>query len=148
MRVRNGTNRANVKLVMRRLSILVLRFFLAVVLLTSSAPASTVLCVGPTGHNAIEEWAARCCASGTRTSDVAFHDVPPCHGCTDYVIAAAVDIRSVQSDSSSTLTDEHLAFFTEALPQQAAIAALPHLIDSEVHRVPNNSIPASVSLRC
>lgn len=148
MRPQNGTNRAKAKLVTRRFPILVLRFFMAALLLTSAAPASTILCVGSTGHSVVEEWAARCCANSAPTSGAAFRDVSPCHGCTDYVITTEVGAESMQPEPSSPLTDEQLPFSAAVLPQQPSTAVQPHLNAAEVTRVPLSPAPSSISLRC
>lgn len=75
---------------------------LTAALLLSGAPGiSKVLCISPTGHEAVEELGALCCSPTAGTP--ALSEPGPCEGCTDYPLAPAAEIKSAQPSASGAL---------------------------------------------
>lgn len=124
------------------------RFLTAALLLVVVPGVSKVVCISATGHNAIEDWAALCCARGAGTPDTAFSEPTPCQGCTDYIVAPTIGIKSPQPDPSRAVSyDNSAVVMTEpAGPAQAASTRFTPALDRQLD--PVNSQPQTTSLRC
>ena len=125
-----------------------IRVLTAALLLVVAPDVSKVVCISPTGHNNIEDWAALCCPGIAGTPDSAFSKSTPCQGCTDYPVTSTVEIKSSQPDSSRGVSfDNSAVVMTEpAGPAQAASIRFRPALDRRLD--PVNSQPQTTSLRC
>ena len=125
-----------------------IRLLTATLLLVVAPDVSKVVCISPTGHNDIEDWAALCCPGSGGTPESAFSKPTPCQGCTDYPVTSTVEIKSPQPDPSRTLSYDNSAVpMTEpAVPAQAASIRFRPALDRQLE--PVNSQPQTTSLRC
>lgn len=124
------------------------RFLTAALLLVGPSSVSTVICISPTGHEAIEDWAALCCVPGADGSETALSEASPCHGCTDRPVAPTIEIKGPQPDPSRAVSyDNSAVAMTEpAGPAQAASIRFTPALDRQFD--PINSQPQTTSLRC
>lgn len=124
------------------------RLLAAALLLVVAPSVSKVVCISPTGHNAIEEWATLCCQRGAGTPDTAFSKPTPCEGCTDYP-APTVEIKISQPDSSRGVSFENSAFAVAApVRLDHTAASVRFAPGTERQAEPVNSQPLTTSLRC
>ncbi len=77
------------------------RLLAAAMLLAGVPEVSKIVCISPTGHEAIEDWATACCLPGGDhpVSSVSQHG--SCHGCRDFALVTEFAIKGRQSDLSS-----------------------------------------------
>ena len=126
-----------------------LRLLIAALLLVVAPDVSKVVCISPTGHNDIEDWAALCCPGSAGTPDSAFSKPTPCQGCTDYPVTSTVEIKSSQPDSSRGVSFEN-SLFAVAAPVwlDHTAASVRFARSTERQADPVNSPPLTTSLRC
>ncbi len=86
------------------------RFVAAALLLLWPPSVSKILCISPTGHEAIEDEIAPCCAPALDAiSGQAISPESPCRGCTDYPISAAAEIKATQPHTERVVNGESWA---------------------------------------
>lgn len=145
---RHGTKRASWEAVALLLSRIVSRSFLAVLLLAIGLPASKVICVGPMGHEAVEDWVAQCCASGLTESGSEFRDASACHGCTDYMFTAVAEFQAKHVSSSPHVVLQSYVGPAVVPAQTTPFMPMDSLMGSESLIRPSATAPVSISLRC
>lgn len=124
------------------------RFLAAALLLLGPSGVSKVVCISPTGHEAIEDWAALCCVPGADGSDTTLSEASPCHGCTDRPTAPAIEIKGPQADSSRAGIYDNPAFVVAESSGPAQTSSIGLTLDFGRQLVPFNSQPLITSLRC
>ena len=124
------------------------RLLAAALLLVVVPGVSKVVCISATGHNAIENWAALCCARGGGTPDTAFSEPTPCQDCTDYPVAPTIGIKSAQPDSSQVVSFDNSTLPVMAQFRQGQATAITSVPGLERQFEPVNSPLLSTSLRC
>jgi hypothetical protein len=124
------------------------RFFTAALLLVGPSSVSKVICISPTGHDAIEDWAASCCVPGADDSGTALSEASPCQGCTDRPIAPAIEIKGPQTDSSHPVSYDNsaVAVAQPSGPEQMSSIRLTLGFGRQLD--PVNSQLLITSLRC
>ena len=126
-----------------------LRLLIAALLLVVAPDVSKIVCISPTGHNDIEDWAALCCPGSAGTPDSAFSKATPCQGCTDYPFTSTIEIKSSQQDSSRGVSFENSSFAVAApVRLDHAAASVRLALSLERQADPVNSPPLTTSLRC
>lgn len=124
------------------------RLLAAALLLVVVPGASKVVCVSPTGHDTIEDWASLCCVRSSATPESSFSQPAPCQGCTDYPVAPTTGIQSAQRDSSRTAGLEDSALVVTASVALDAALSATYVLDSKRQFNPINSPLPTTSLRC
>ncbi len=124
------------------------RLLVATLLLVWPPSESKVLCISPTGHEAIEDWAAPCCAPNDGPSGTALSEPSPCQGCTDYPLAPTIELDHSQPDSSQAVS-----FLNSAIVVVVSAGPAPGLsieVTPGLDRWfdPLSSEPQITSLRC
>ncbi len=71
-----------------------LRFLAAALVLLQPLSASEVICISPSGHEAVEDLAAACCEPRSGLPGVGFSEPDsPCAGCSDYSPTATIELK-------------------------------------------------------
>ena len=123
------------------------RLLTVALLLVSPYSVSKIVCVSPTGHEALEDPVAVCCVPGAPI-DAAFSTSTPCQGCTDYPLNSSTEIKSARTGSNhASWYGDATSLAAEILPSTpVASLAVMHYRDDQV--TPLSSRLQTSVLRC
>jgi hypothetical protein len=124
------------------------RLFVAALLLMVVPGVSRVVCISPSGHEAIEDWASLCCLPRAGAPETAFSKPTPCQSCTDYPVAPTIGIKSAQPESSQLVTFDNSALPAMVPFRQDQTTAITSALSLERRFDPVNSPLLTTSLRC
>ncbi len=96
---------------------------LAAVLLLCPYGVAKVVCVSPTGHEAVEDSLAACCLPGA-PSNPELSKPTPCQGCTDYALDSTTEIKGPQADSAHNFSCDHMVSATAGVHLLVAMPSL------------------------
>lgn len=120
---------------------------LAAVLLLCPYGVSRVVCVSPTGHEAVEDSLGVCCLPGA-PSNPGFSKTTPCQGCTDYPLDSTSEIKGRQANSTHALSCGDTASASAGLIPPLAMASLAAMHDRDGQFVPRAAQSQTAVLRC
>ncbi len=124
------------------------RLLAALLLLADSGGVSKILCISPTGHEAVEDSMALCCLPGMGIPEGVFSPPIPCEGCTDYPVTPTVEITVAQPGASSSpmIADAAMPLWVEF--HSDAPASIRNLLSVQGQVGFAGSPPLTCSLRC
>ena len=121
--------------------------FLAAVLLLCPYGVSKVVCVSPTGHQAVEDSLAACCLPGA-PSNPELSKPTPCQGCTDYALDSTTEIKGPKADSAYAFSCGHPVSVTVGMLLPVPMPSLAAMDHRDGQFIPLSPQPQTAVLRC